>query len=296
MKYILSIDGGGALGTAAAKFLELLEQDLEIPIHEKFDLYAGTSTGALIVLGFAGRKFSAKEVSQLYSVNNLQKIMNHSWWDRLLPIPFFKPKFDGRGKSEILFETFKDLKAGDIEKEFIITAYDLGKRQPRIFKKKDKDILIRDMADATSAAPTYFPSHKMQTGEYLIDGGVAANNPAMCAYAEARRLWPNEEIRVLSVGTGYKIRSLASEKTKKWGALKWLANKITEVLMDGPNVAVEYQCKWILGDNLVRVNSELEEVNDEMDDVSIQNIKLLKELGELWYDDFGKETLKLLKS
>ena len=49
---------------------------------------------------------------------------------------------------------------------------------------------MRQVARATSAAPTYFPPEKIPTDDplqyyALIDGGVIANNPAMCAYAEA---------------------------------------------------------------------------------------------------------------
>jgi hypothetical protein len=52
------------------------------------------------------------------------------------------------------------------------------------------------VARAATAAPTYFtPAHirTLPAAELpysLIDGGVFANNPALCAYAAARRLYP----------------------------------------------------------------------------------------------------------
>ena len=59
--------------------------------------------------------------------------------------------------------------------------------------RPDVDFLMREVARATSAAPTYFPPEKIATADpldyyALIDGGVVAGNPAMCAYAEAVKM------------------------------------------------------------------------------------------------------------
>lgn len=53
---------------------------------------------------------------------------------------------------------------------------------------------MKNVARATSAAPTYFQALKLKAGKKidymaLIDGGVFANNPAMCAYAEANKIF-----------------------------------------------------------------------------------------------------------
>ncbi len=53
-----------------------------------------------------------------------------------------------------------------------------------------EDYFIKDIARARSAAPSYFEVAKIYslTNESyaLMDGGVFANNPALCAYAEVR--------------------------------------------------------------------------------------------------------------
>ena len=36
----------------------------------------------------------------------------------------------------------------------------------------------------------------------MVDGGVFANNPAMCAYVEAIKLYGLQDILVVSLGTG----------------------------------------------------------------------------------------------
>ena len=58
------------------------------------------------------------------------------------------------------------------------------------------DYLLRDVARATSASPTYFEParvHSLSEISYpLVDGGVFANNPALCAYAEAMQLFESK--------------------------------------------------------------------------------------------------------
>jgi hypothetical protein len=50
---ILSIDGGGIMGTFPAAFLAAYEEDLGRPIGAFFDLIAGTSTGGILAIGLA---------------------------------------------------------------------------------------------------------------------------------------------------------------------------------------------------------------------------------------------------
>ena len=66
----------------------------------------------------------------------------------------------------------------------------------------DRDELVVDVAMRTSAAPTFFPMY-----QGYVDGGVVANNPSMCALAQA--LDPRAaaarqvaDVTLLSVGTG----------------------------------------------------------------------------------------------
>ena len=65
---------------------------------------------------------------------------------------------------------------------------------------------IWEAARATSAAPTFFKSIKIeipQPGATFVDGGLAHNNPAELALSEAQRIWTNaKRFCLVSVGTG----------------------------------------------------------------------------------------------
>ena len=46
-KYVLSLDGGGVRALSSVIFLNKLEKKLKTPLHKKFDLFIGTSAGAV---------------------------------------------------------------------------------------------------------------------------------------------------------------------------------------------------------------------------------------------------------
>jgi predicted acylesterase/phospholipase RssA len=87
----------------------------------------------------------------------------------------------------------------------MVTSYDLEAAQPYFFKSYrapdpatgaiPDDFLAWQAARSTSAAPTYFPAYRLEPpggpARALVDGGVLANNPAMCAVADASRLFPD---------------------------------------------------------------------------------------------------------
>lgn len=62
---ILSLDGGGYLGLATAAFIAEAERHFQTTCYEQFDLFCGTSTGAIITLALASGK-TGREVVDLY--------------------------------------------------------------------------------------------------------------------------------------------------------------------------------------------------------------------------------------
>lgn len=146
-------------------------------------------------------------------------------------------------------------------------------------------------ARATSAAPTYFEPAKLSSessDDYfaLVDGGVCANNPAMCAYAEARSIWPEEaDLLVVSLGTGQLTRSIPCDQARNWGPAKW-AQPILGVVFDGVSDTVDYQLEDLCRDTKTRVSGyfryqvTLSSGNDDMDDTSRTNIRALELLAE----------------
>src|SRR5260221_2838776 len=62
---ILSLDGGGAKGFYTLGVLREIEGLIRCPLHERFDLIFGTSTGAIIA-ALLGLGRTVKDISRLY--------------------------------------------------------------------------------------------------------------------------------------------------------------------------------------------------------------------------------------
>ena len=292
MKKILSLDGGGIRGAATVEYLKMIEANEKKLIGGLFDMFAGTSTGAIIAGAIGVCGMGAEEVAGLYNYENSNIIMNQDFWDRKLGLVQNKPKYDGVGKRKVIDSYFGQKEFGEAKKPVIIPAYDVEKRKLKVFKSfKHSGTLAADIVDASSAAPCYFPTVKISQ-DYYIDGGVVANNPAMCAYAEARSMWPNEEIKMLSVGTGITTRKINGEESKGYGCIEWAMHDLMGIVMD--ESAVHYQAKQILGQYYIRVNSVLDKVNDDMDDCSRGNLRALKDLAQKWFENSAESVSWLL--
>ena len=300
---ILSLDGGGIRGAITAQYLELLEKDLNQSLYDTFDLIAGTSTGAILALLIAGNKATGKECVELYNAENAKKIMNKSFWDRYVPFDN-EPKYDGVGKTKILKKYFKSKCISDLQKDVLITAYDIVTHRIVTFKNQGSDVsndpTLVEVADATSAAPTYFPTVKTQDSppRWLVDGGLAANDPSMCALSAAISKGIDlNDIKLVSIGTGIQTRSLEKnygKNSQKWGGIGWLKHGLIDHLFSGNTSCVEYQCESLLKSNYIKVNGPLQYCDDDMDNVSEGNINNLRTLGKEWYRDTGKEVVKLI--
>lgn len=293
-KYVLSLDGGGIRGAATAAFLAGLERNLGTSLYDKFDMFVGTSAGGIIACALGVLQMSGQQLASIFNYENGNEIMNKSVWDRIAGLKQAEPKYDGKGKRRVLERYFGAALLTQAKKPTLVVTYDVERRVSAVLKSCSKTpISAVDATDATSAAPLYFPT--VRVGQrWLIDGGVIANNPALCAYAEARRMWPDEnDIVVLSVGTGMLIRKIPGEKSAGFGFLGWITHDLLGVVMD--ESVVDYQARTLLGDKYVRVTSRLETAKDDLDDCSRGNLEELRRLGEYWWAHFGEVTLRLLK-
>ena len=300
MQKVLSIDGGGIRGIIPAMVLAEMESRTGRRIAEMFDLVAGTSTGGILALGLTkpgqGGKpeYSAKRLIELYETEG-SKIFSIPVWHRIQSAGgVAEEKYPAMGIEEVAKRYFGDVRLAQAHKEILVTAYEIEGRAPWFFKRrhakdpnrKGDDFLMRDVARATSAAPTYFEPFLVEGGPHdgcaLIDGGVHSNNPAMCAYVEARKISPEEnDFLVVSLGTGELTRSLPYEEVVGWGLALW-AQPILNVVFDGVADTVDYQLRELLSTEggearrYYRFQSVLDVGKDDMDDASATNIQALK--------------------
>jgi patatin-like phospholipase/acyl hydrolase len=301
MQKVLSIDGGGIRGIIPAIVLTEIERRTgEQRIAEMFDLVAGTSTGGILALGLTkpgqdGKpEYSAKKLIELYETEG-EKIFSIPVWHRLHSgWGLAEEKYPSEGIEEVAKRYFKDVYLAEALTEVLVTAYEIERRGPWFFKRRHArdenregdNFLMRDVARATSAAPTYFEPIQLEWGSHgeraFIDGGVHSNNPAMCAYVEARKIYPEEnDFLMVSLGTGEQTRNMPYEEVRGWGLALW-AQPILNVVFDGVSDTVDYQLRELLsteeGDSrrYYRFQTVLDIGKDDMDDASATNLQALK--------------------
>lgn len=294
MKYILSLDGGGVKGIIIVKFLEKLEELLRKEKGIKnlcgmFDMYVGTSIGGIICLSLGFNR--CRDYKLLYDAKNLRKIMNKSLWDKIMPVQC-EPKYDGIQFKESMEYHFGNKRMNETQKHILVTGYNLEKSKPVIYKSRKDTLKVSQVALITGSAPTFFPCIQVEDKTWETDGGVCANNPAMIAYIEAKKIWidqkygdEKDEFKILSIGTGIVDYSIDGDDAKDWGALGWLNNNLANVLNNAPNQLIENQCSQLLGKNYLRINGKLEGVSTEIDNATNKNVEKLKLLGEIWFAD-----------
>ena len=291
-KYLLSLDGGGVRAIASVIFLKKLEEELSLSLFKKFDFFIGTSAGAVVAMGLAIKRMSADDLIDLLSEENFRKIMRNSRWDDILGLMQTTPKYDAVGKAEILKKYFGDSLLGDAFKPVMVTSYDIEARKPVLLSSfLTPQISAVDAGNASSAAPIYFPSAKVGD-QYLIDGGIVVNHPVLHGYAEIRKFYPNNPIKVLSIGTGLNKRPLKGESSQKWGLIGWMMHDLFGLMLES---SLDHElAEDLIGKDYLRVNSPIGNVSRRLDNKSKTNLTRIRKMGESWWKTFGSSTLDLL--
>src|SRR5215213_354912 len=283
---VLAIDGGGIRGIIPALVLAELERLSGRRVFELFDLIAGTSTGGILACALsAPDPLPAAEVVALYGEEG-PKTFDRSIWQRARSGEgLLDEKYDAGALVRALERFLADKRLSETVPDLIVPTYDTALPGPHFFKTRDarespeSDAPLSLVAKATSSAPTYF--EPVKSGDRsLIDGGVFAVNPAMCAYAEVLRDAVGAEVALLSLGTGEHTRRRPWEEIKDWGLARW-ARPILDVVFDGISDAVDYQLRHALGEGRYwRLQVELSRAGDGLDDARPENIRHLRKHGE----------------
>jgi patatin-like phospholipase/acyl hydrolase len=278
---VLSIDGGGIRGLIPALVLAEVERRSGRRVWELFDLIAGTSTGGILACALcAPDPLPAEQLVSLYEDEG-PAIFDRSVRQRIRSGEGLLDEKYGADALERALERFlSDKRLAESKPDLLVPAYDMGEPGPYFFKSRKardegEDYPLSVVARATSAAPTYFEPLPL-ADQALVDGGVFATNPAMCAFAEVMRFQPTAEIVLLSLGTGQRTRKRSFADVKDWGLVEW-ARPILDVVFDGVSDAVHYQLQHALeAGRYWRLQVELTRASDDLDDASEKNLRDLR--------------------
>jgi patatin-like phospholipase/acyl hydrolase len=301
--FILSIDGGGIRGLIAALVLHeldkrLLASGIRRPLFSIFDMMAATSTGSLITLALAnGRhKYHPSDIAEFYKIDG-PKIFSRPGRSYVKHyMDTLRMDYDHRIFEEVLKELLGDSLLSEARSEILVPAFDTLRMQPYFFKRHRSrrpdglDFYLRDIARATTAAPTYFKPARIRPAgsepvaaneRVLIEGGIFANNPTLFAYEEARRIYPRaSHYYILSLGTGRENVRYPAAKLEHFTSLDWI-NPFRGV----PLLQMTYSAQDIVSTHvlsrradvsLYRLNRPLDECTTKIDDSGAENIACME--------------------
>ena len=276
---VLSIDGGGIRGIIPALVLAEVEARTGRRTAELFDLVAGTSTGGILACALTRpHPQSAAELVELYRVEG-PRIFESSLGRRVRSVEgLIDERHDDTALQDALERYLGPGPLSAATTRVLVTAYELQARAPFFFKswRPERDAPLRTVARATAAAPTYFEPIEVGARS-LVDGGVFATNPAMCAYAETVVLQGRPPRFVLSLGTGRQTRAIPHATAVGWGLIEWV-RPLIDVVFDGVSDTVEYQLAHLMpSGGVVRLQTVLDKASDALDDASPRNLALLEE-------------------
>jgi len=315
---VLSIDGGGIRGIIPATVLVAIEKMTGRPTAELFDLIAGTSTGGIITLGLTkpgqdGKpQYKAQDLLDLYTTDG-KDIFHRSEEYKIFSLDGLnRPKYPADGINSTLEKYFDTAQLKDALKPVLVCSYDIKNRRPKLFrqtraaKNPARNFYMKDVARATSAAPTYFPAARItsvdgSTVHELVDGGVYINNPAVSALTEAMATHGGEDsdYLVISLGTGSYTSPLDYNHAVEWGAIGW-ALHILDVMFDGQSEIASAQLEEVLKKHdgirrYYRFQIDIPASEEKMDDVSSANIEALQSTAQKLVNDNQQQLEEVCK-
>lgn len=321
---ILSIDGGGIRGILPAMILQEMENRLrqrtgnaDARIADYFDMIAGTSAGGMLACSMLynhnGQKMDCAKAVELFESGG-PIIFKKNGFNNIRRM--FDSMYPAKNIERVLADVFGDSQLSSAVTEGLITAYDITNREAILFdtdsaqKDKNRDYRLADIARATSAAPTYFPVAEISsmggTKKCLVDGGIYANDPSLCAIIEAKKkIWKEtncapkiHDMYVVSIGTGRVSKSYLYDKAKSWGLISW-ALPVIDILQSSGAEVISYlvgklfeaeECQR----QYVRLTPEIGDASDQMDDGSVKNINALKASAQDYIQKHSADLDKVL--
>ncbi|KAK2992300.1 hypothetical protein RJ640_020293 [Escallonia rubra] len=326
---ILSIDGGGIRGIIPATILAFLESELQeldgegARLADYFDVIAGASTGGLITGMLTapdenGRPlYDAKDIKPFY-FEQCPKIFpqKRGIWGKIRKLlrSLTGPKYSGEYHRKVIRKKLGTTRLHDTLTNVVIPTFDIKHLQPTIFssyevkKSSSLDASLSDICISTSAAPTYLPAHYFRNEDRefnLIDGGVAANNPALVAISQVTNQIINQNsdffpikpmdygrFLVISIGTGTSkaTKKYNARMAAKWGVLGWLlhggSSPLVDVFTEASSDMVDFHISVVFQAlhseaNYLRIQDDaLNGSHSTVDVATNENLNELAEIGE----------------
>jgi predicted acylesterase/phospholipase RssA len=264
------------------------------PLHEVFDLMAGTSTGGILAVAH-GLGLDPKLIRDLYLLRG-KDIFRDPTRNMLLP---FRVKYRSRFMEDVLRDELGYATPfGACRTRVMATARNDSDNDNTFFKsykEEEAKIPAYRVAMATASAPTFHSPVRIG-GKAYIDGGIFGGDPAFFALVEAKKLWPEEEVLVVSFGTGEKPADRDDPSDDDKGYIHW-GQKLAGDFLDSNSDTAQHMLAHVgpmLGARTYHMQIPLE--TKKMDDTNPTRLLLAQEAAiEATHSDTWNELVEALR-
>ncbi|MES2252747.1 MAG: patatin-like phospholipase family protein [Pseudomonadota bacterium] len=298
---ILSFDGGGVRGIVEAELVRLLEErlnekqsgDKHVYLSDYFDIIGGTSAGGMLAT-FLTTPSSAGSMRPKYTAEDIVDILYHRVSDMFVPrIISFGGLFGAKYRIDCLrsvaHEYLGDEKTNNTTRHTAVLTYDIRMQEAKLITSWDtKEVFSKvDASTATAAAPSYFDPCEITTipaarragvatrtpkAYTLIDGGTAANNPALYLTIEAKKLYPQAtQFELVSIGSGHSNKPLFD--MQEAGMLAW-APHVVSMFISAQTAQTEAFLAGMVPGNYTRLTPLLNRGDTRLDNTDATNMAI----------------------
>lgn len=247
-KHVLSIDGGGTGGVFMFHMLYKLINEYK---QYKPDLIVGVSAGAII-----GAMLATGRMNSMSSEKMMEYITRTFNSEEHRKGPWFRPKYKGDIKTDILYEVFGDMLLGDVPINIAIIT-DIVDGSPLILTSWDHpEIPLYKALDGSSAIPVLFPPVTINDQQH-VDGGAVTSSPVCIAALLGSSIFnlPIDNIRLCSIGLSRHNTNKNKFKNDEMGIVQWMSLGIPLKLLSQRSYLENTIISQILRDNYLRIES-----------------------------------------
>lgn len=254
---ILCISGGGFQALYGVLLLEALEAR-DGPLKDCFDLFSGTSAGALVATAaamgrpmaelreaFIQRGEEAFRRRRISSPRNLLRFLSTA-------------RYDQAPLARLVAELAGDARFADLDRLLAVTATRLADGGAILFEPGSHGhVRIRDAVLASAAAPTMFPAVDIE-GALHADGGIFANAPDLLAMELAIRSgYSAPDVSMLSIGSMNACPPLGEPQDPDMGVIDWIrGNRVFRTMIGAQAAVTARMMSGLLGDRYLRIDAD----------------------------------------
>lgn len=254
---VLCISGGGFQALYGVLLLEALEER-DGPLRDSFDLFSGTSAGAIVAAAaamgrpmaelreaFIQRGSEAFQRRRISSARNLFRLLSTA-------------RYDQDPLARLVNELAGDARLADLDRMLAITATRLADADAILFEPGDHGhVLVREAVLASAAAPTMFPAVAIG-GALHADGAMFANAPDLLAMELAIRSGAAAaDVSMLSIRSMNSCPPLGEPGGADMGVLDWIrANRVFRTMIGAQAAVTARMMSALLGERYLRIDAD----------------------------------------